>query len=296
MQKNIPIQGEMSIKKENIQRSWYRFSRNPLSIIGLVGICVIIFIAAFAPYIAPSPESAGMYINFSEANKPPGLVHLCGTDEMGRDILSRVFFGFRLSLLMAIIVLSLVVPLGICMGLVAGYFKGSFISTIIMRITDIFLAIPALLLALVVCSILTPGVINAMAAVSIAWWPWYCRMVYGTVSSLKEEFFIQSAEVIGASKTHILFREILPNCLSPILTKMSLDAGVIILIGASISFVGLGAQPPTPDLGSMVAAGCKFLPDQWWISVFPAIAMMFIVLSFNLLGDGICEIFKTGRG
>jgi len=296
MQKNIRIQGEVSIKKENIQRSWYRFSRNPLSIIGLVGICSIIFIAAFAPYIAPSPESAGMYINFSEANKPPDLVHLCGTDEMGRDILSRVFFGFRLSLLMAIIVLSLVVPLGVGMGLVAGYFKGSFISTIIMRITDIFLAIPALLLALIVCSILTPGVINAMAAVSMVWWPWYCRMVYGTVSSLKGEFFIQSAEVIGASKTHILFREILPNCLSPILTKMSLDAGVIILIGASISFVGLGAQPPTPDLGSMVAAGCKFLPEQWWISVFPAIAMMFIVLFFNLLGDGICEIFKTGRG
>ena len=290
MQKGSSGQRELSKRWENIRRNWYKFSRNSLSIIGLVVVCIIVFVAIFAPYISPHPESAGKFINFYEASQSPSLVHLCGTDVFGRDVLTRIFFGYRFSLMMGIVVLSLVVPVGVVLGLIAGYYRDSWLDTVIMRITDIFVAVPPLILALAVCSVLTPGIFHAMMAVSLMWWPWYTRMVYGVASSLKGEFFVQAAEVTGASRTHILFREILPNCIAPIFTKMSLDMGWVILIGASLSFVGLGAQPPTADLGSMVADGSKYLPDQWWIAVFPAFAIMLVVLAFNLLGDGIRDM------
>jgi peptide/nickel transport system permease protein len=296
MLKNMSIQREKSQKWENVKRSWHNYSRSFISVMGIVGILLIVSIAIFANYISPSPESAGVYVNFEEASQPPSLSHICGTDEIGRDILSRIFFGFRISLYMVVIVLSLVVPFGVTMGLIAGYFRNSYIETIIMRITDMFLAIPALLLALVICSLLTPNITNAMLAITVAWWPWYCRVVYGVTTSLKGEAYVWSAEVNGASYTHILFKEILPNCFSPILTKMTLDAGLIILTGATISFVGLGAQPPTPELGSMVSSGCKFLPEQWWISIAPALAIIMVIMCFNFIGDGIVSIFEKGKG
>ena len=190
----------------------------------------------------------------------------------------------------------LVIVFRVIAGLVAGYHRGKWISLLIMRIVDIFVAVPPLLMALVVCSILTPGVFNAMMAVSVSWWAWYGRMVYGIVSSIRGEFYIQAAEVNGASTWHILLKEILPNSLSPIFTKMSLDMAFVILIGSSISFVGLGAQPPTPDLGTMVADGAKFLPEQWWISIFPAFAIVIIVLAFNLMGDGIRDMLGSEKG
>ncbi len=284
------------VYKESLKRYWYNFSRNPLSIIGACTIVVIILSAIFAPYISPYPESAGKYLNFAEANRPPSLEHWCGTDIFGRDILTRILFGFRFSLLMALVVLSLVVPVGVFFGLLAGYYRNTWADTIIMRITDIFVAIPSLVLALAICSVLKPSVFNAMIAVSLMWWPWYTRMVYGVASSLRGEFFVQAAELTGASRMHLLFREIFPNCLSTILTKMSLDVGWVILIGSALSFVGLGAQPPTPDLGSMVANGSRYLPDHWWIAVFPAFAIMLVVLAFNLLGDGVGDMFGTEGG
>jgi peptide/nickel transport system permease protein len=284
------------VYKNNIRRYWYNFSRNPLSIIGLCTVSAIVLAAIFAPFLSPYPESAGNYLNFVEANRPPSLKHWCGTDNFGRDIFSRILFGFRFSLAMAVTVLCLVVPVGVFLGLIAGYYRKTWIDTVIMRITDIFVAIPPLVLALAICSVLKPSVFNAMIAVCFMWWPWYTRMVYGVASSLKGEFFVQAAELTGASRMHLLFREILPNCLSPVLTKMSLDVGWVILIGASLSFVGLGAQPPTPDLGSMVAQGSRYLPDQWWIAVFPAFAIMLVVLSFNLLGDGIGDMFGSEGG
>ena len=276
---------------EGFRRGWYKFSRNPVSVVGLVFVFSISFLAVFAPYVAPYPEHAGRFVNFSEASQPPSWKHLCGTDVFGRDILSRIFFGFRYSLMMGVVVLALVVPPGVVLGLIAGYWRGTWIDTVVMRITDIFLAVPPLILALAVCSVLTPSVFNAMMAVSLMWWPWYTRLVYGLASSLRNEFFVQAAEVVGASRTHILFREILPNCVSSIFTKMSLDMGWVILIGSALSFVGLGAQPPTPDLGTMVADGAKYLPDQWWIAIFPALAIMITVLGFNLIGDGFRDLF-----
>lgn len=281
----------MKQRWEGIKKSWYKFSKNPVSLVGLFFVLLVTFLAIFAPYVAPYPTHAGRVVNFPDANQPPSLRHLLGTDVCGRDVLSRVLFGFRYSLMMGAVVLSLVVLPGVTLGLLAGYYRGTWVDTVIMRITDIFLAVPPLILALAVCSVLTPSIFNAMMAVSLMWWPWYTRLVYGLSSSLRNEFFIQSAEVIGASRFHILFREILPNCVSSIFTKMSLDMGWVILIGSSLSFVGLGAQPPTPDLGTMVADGAKYLPDQWWIAIFPAVGIMITVLGFNLIGDGFRDLF-----
>jgi len=223
----------------------------------------------------------GRYVNFAEAKQPPSLTHPFGTDMYGRDILTRTIYAFRISLLMAFVVILIACPMGI--------------DSLIMRITDIFLSIPPLVLALAICSILPRNLLTTMIAISLIWWTWYCRMVYGLVTSVRGEFFIQSTELVGAGKLHILFNEILPNCLSEILTKMTLDVGAVILIGSSLSFVGLGAQPPTADLGSMIADGINYLPEQWWMAVFPSISLVIIVLGFNLLGDGIHDTFTFGE-
>jgi peptide/nickel transport system permease protein len=280
-------------RRENLRRSWYKFSRNRLSIVGLFTVLLVTFLAIFAPLVAPYPEHASAFVDFANASRGPCREYLFGTDVVGRDIMSRVFFGFRFSLSMGVVVLCLVVPPGVILGLVAGYYQGTWLDTVIMRTTDIFLAVPPLVLALAICSVLTPNLFNAMLAVSLMWWPWYCRLVYGLASTLRNEFFVVSAELVGASKLHILFREILPNCISPIFTKMSLDMGWVILIGSSLSFVGLGVQPPRPGLGTMVADGYKYLPDQWWISVFPALAIVLVVLGFNLLGDGLRDMLAA---
>jgi peptide/nickel transport system permease protein len=278
---------------ENLRRNWYKFSRNRLSIVGLLTVLLVIFLAIFAPVVAPYPQHASAFVDFANASRAPCREYLFGTDVVGRDILSRIFFGFRFSLSMGIVVLCLVVPPGVILGLMAGYYQGRWLDTVIMRVTDIFLAVPPLVLALAICSVLTPNLFNAMLAVSLMWWPWYCRLVYGLASTLRNEFFVVSAELVGASKLHILFREILPNCISPIFTKMSLDMGWVILIGSSLSFVGLGVQPPRPGLGTMVADGYQYLPDQWWIAVFPALAIVVVVLGFNLLGDGLRDMLAA---
>jgi peptide/nickel transport system permease protein len=280
-------------RRESLGRAWYKFSRNPLSIVGGATVLLVTLLAIFAPFVAPYPQHAKPFTDFAHASLPPSWQYLFGTDEIGRDILSRVFFGYRFSLSMGVVVLSLVVPPGVLLGLVAGYYQGTWIDTVIMRVTDIFLAVPPLVLALAIASVLQPNLFNAMVAVSLMWWPWYTRLVYGLASTLRNEFFVSSAEVTGASTAHILFREILPNCISPIFTKMSLDMGWVIIIGSSLSFVGLGVQPPKPGLGTMVASGAKYLPDHWWISVFPALAIVVVVLGFNLLGDGLRDVLAA---
>ena len=189
--------------------------------------------------------------------------------------------------------LLIVVPLGGILGLIAGYWNGKFISNFIMRLADVFLALPALILVMCVSSIMEASLSNAMLALSVSWWPWYTRLVYGIVVSTRNETYIRSAEVLGASRAHILLKEILPNTLSPILTKVTLDMGWAVMAGATLSYVGMGEQPPTPSLGSMVNSGINFLPDQWWMSVFPALAIMIIVLGFNLTGDGIKDMLSS---
>ncbi|MER3484519.1 MAG: D-ala-D-ala transporter subunit [Meiothermus sp.] len=273
-------------------RAWYRFSRNPLSVAGLAIIVLTVLLALLAPFVTPYPKHAVSFTNFSEASLAPSAKYWFGTDTIGRDILTRIVFGFRVSLALGGVVLLLAVPVGVLLGLVAGYFGGR-TETVIMRVTDVFLAIPPLVLALAVLGFLQPNLFNAMMAVTVMWWPWYTRLVYNLTRSIRTEGFVTAAEVIGAPKWHILFREILPNCAPSILTKMTLDMGFVILIGSSLSFLGLGVQPPTPDLGTMVAEGAKYLPDQWWISVFPGIAVLVCVLGFNLLGDGLRDLLDV---
>jgi len=296
MKKTIFSQILYSEKWGNLKRKWYKFSRNPLSIIGLIIVSIILFFAVFAPFLTVHPEAVSKYVNFSEAKQLPSLRYPFGTDIYGRDIFTRVIYAFRISLLMSGVVILIAAPIGVILGVIAGYFYNKWISILIMRTTDVFLSIPPLILALSICSILPRNLLTTMMALSLLWWTWYCRMLYGLVTSIRGEFFIKSAELIGAGKLHILFNEIIPNCLSVIITKMTLDVGAIILIGSSLSFVGFGAQPPTPDLGGMIASGVQYLPDAWWMSVFPSINLLVLVLGFNLLGDGIYDMLTVGRG
>jgi len=272
---------------DSLKKTWYKFSRNWLSVLGLVMVVTIIFLAVFAPYVTPYPQHAGKFVDFKNKNQPPSWQHLMGTDTIGRDILSRIIFSFRNALLMAIVVLSVSVSLGTLTGLTAGYYSGTRVDTVIMRVTDVFISIPPIILALSIAAVLKPTLMNAMIAVTISWWPWYTRMTYSLASSIKNEYYVQAAELTGASKIYILFREILPNCSSSLFTKMALDVGWVTLVGAALSFVGLGEQPPKPALGTMIAEGVERMPGQWWIALFPALAIMFLVLGFNLFGDGI---------
>jgi peptide/nickel transport system permease protein len=280
-------------KYENIKKAWYKFSLNKMSVVGLGIVCLVMILAVFQPLIAPFPEHVGAVVNFKEASIAPNSTYWMGTDVFGRDIMSRIFYAFRGALTMGIGVLVVVVPIGGILGLIAGYWKGKWVSTLIMRITDVFLALPPLILALCVSAILRPTLFNSMMAICVSWWPWYTRLVYGMATTLRNELYVKSAELLGASKGHILFREILPNCLGPIFTKMTLDMGWVILTGASLSFVGLGEQPPIPALGTMVSDGAKFLPAQWWIAIFPALAIMVVVLGFNLMGDGVKDMLSS---
>jgi len=283
-----------SIFWHNLGKNWYKFSRNTLSIIGLVIVLVIIISAIFAPWITPYPEHAGPFVDFKSAGQPPSLQHLCGTDNIGRDIFSRIIFAFRGSLIMAVVVLALAVPPGVLLGLIAGQLQNTWIDIVIMRITDVFLSIPSFILVLAVAVVLKPTLMNAMIAISVTWWAWYTRLVYGMASSIRNEYFVIAADLMGASKFHILFREILPNCLSPVFTKIALDVGWIILMGAALGFLGLGAQPPTPALGQMVSDGANNI-FFWWMPVFPALAIVLAIMSFNLMGDGLRDMLETGR-
>jgi peptide/nickel transport system permease protein len=248
--------------------------------------------AIFAPWIAPHPDHVGSIVNFRARHQPPSAQYWFGTDNVGRDIFTRVLFGYRVSLLLAAVVLAIAVPLGAALGLVAGYF-GGWAEIVIMRLTDIALAIPPLVMALAVTAVLTPNLIHAMFAIAVLWWTWHTRLIFSITRTLRGQEFVEAAQILGASRLHILFRELLPNCASAILVKTSLDFGFVILIGAALSFLGLGVQPPTPDLGTMVASGADFLPDRWWESLLPGTAILFVALGFNLLGDGLRDLYDV---
>lgn len=282
----------MKKRKSGWRRSWYRFWKNYLSIIGLLIVAGVVIMAVCAPWIAPYPEDAGKVVHFDRMLEAPSSDHLFGTDEMGRDILSRIMYGARISLTLGITVLTISLAIGIPLGLIAGFWGGK-VNAIIMRVTDIFLSIPSLVLALAVASILEPTLTNIMIAVSFSWWPWFTRLVQGEVLVLKEEQFVLASQGLGASKWRIAFREVLPNCFSPVIVKATLDFGLVILMGASLGFLGLGAQPPTPEWGTMISEGRGYLPDSWWAATFPGLAILLTGLGFNLLGDGLRDVFDV---
>lgn len=277
---------------DRVGRGWYRFRRNPISLAGATMVLLVIVVAILAPYITPYPEHAGAFTDFIGAFQPPNWKHWFGTDEVGRDVLTRVIFGYRVSLMMVAVVLSLSVPFGVMLGLVAGYFGGR-TETVIMRVTDIFLALPPLVAALAICSAFTPTIEKAMLAVASIWWTWHCRLIASITRSIKTEEFVQSSQVIGSGHFRILIKDILPNCASAIMVKITLDAGFVILVGAGLSFLGLGVQPPKPGLGTMISYGSQHLPMKWWPTVFPSLAIFFLILGFNLLGDGLRDMLDV---
>ena len=281
--------------KQNLKVYWYKFSRNKFSIVGLIIVLIAIFLAVFASAITPYPEHVKEFVNYADAKLPPSAQYIFGTDIFGRDIFTRIIFSFGGALYMSVIVLVISVPVGVILGLVAGYYNETWIDVVIMRITDVFLALPPLILALSIAAVLKPNLTSSMIAVTIMWWPWYTRLIYGMARSLSKEYFVKNAELVGASSMHIVFREILPNCLSPIFTKMALDVGWVILLGAALSFVGLGEQQPTPAFGQMISDGARYMPDLWWMTIFPAFAIAFIILGFNFFGDGVRDMFDRGR-
>ena len=290
----------MSQKTQNKDRaslsnkymSWYRFSSRPSAMIGASIVILVILAAIFAPLIAPYAEHAGSFVDFRNRHLPPSFEHFMGTDNVGRDIFSRTLFGYRVSLMVVAIVLIISVPFGIIVGMTAAYF-GGWVDVVLMRITDISLAIPVLILALAITAISEPGIISMMTSLIVLWWNWHARLTYSLVRSIRNEDFIEAAQLMGDSHISIMWREILPNCISAITVKITLDAGFIILISASLSFLGLGILPPTPDLGTMVVSGSDYLPERWWEAILPGGAILLAILGFNLLGDGLRDMFDV---
>jgi peptide/nickel transport system permease protein len=251
---------------------------------------VFILMAFFAKQVAPYPEEGAGRTNVDNTMLAPSSEHIFGTDRLGRDMLSRVIVGARSALIVPIGVVAFAVLLGAPLGAIAGY-KGGWIDEIIMRITDLFLAFPSLLLAMAIVSALGRGLENAAIALVISWWPWYTRLVRGVTISLRRRYFVEAAQAIGVSDEVIILRHILPNTISPILVQATVDMGTVILAMGGLAFLGLGTQAPNPDWGLMVSEGRSFILDQWWISTFPGISIFIVVLAFNLLGDTLRDIF-----
>jgi peptide/nickel transport system permease protein len=264
--------------------------RDPLSLASTIIIILFILVAVFAPLVAPSPAEGAGKTNVSQRMLPPSGTHPLGTDRLGRDMLSRVIYGARPALIIPIGVVFFAILIGAPLGAIAGY-KGGRLDEVIMRITDMFLAFPSLLLAMAITASLGRGMQNAAIALVISWWPWYTRLVRGVTISLRERYFIEAAQATGVRDSTIILRHILPNTISPILVQATVDLGTVILAMGGLGFLGLGTQPPAPDWGLMVAEGRDFVLNQWWISTFAGLAIFIVVLAFNLLGDTLRDIF-----
>lgn len=265
------------------------FRRNTSAMFGLAIVVVFLVVAAIGPWIVPFPEDATGAVHLDIKLQPPDGTHWFGTDEVGNDVFTRVVLGTRVTLQIACIVTGVAMLIGVPLGMIAGL-VGGWVQEVIMRVTDVFLSVPGLVLAIAIVGALGPGIVNAMLALSLVWWPGYVRLVQAKTLALKNEIYVQAAYSIGASKLRIVFIHILPNCTSPIIVKASMDMGMAILGAASLGFLGLGAQPPFPEWGAMISIARTYLPDWWWYSFFPGLAISLTVLGFNLLGDGLRDI------
>jgi peptide/nickel transport system permease protein len=278
-----------SARWENFSRGLYRFRSNRLSMVGLIMLIFIMIVAVFAPIIAPYPDDATGKTNVTERLQAPSPTHFFGTDKVGRDIFSRVVMGTGLALQVGTVIILLATTIGVTIGAIAGY-SGGWVDDILMRITDIFLTVPALVLAIAMSAALGKGIVNTMIGISLVWWPGFARLTRSLVLSLREEPFVEAAYGIGAGHMRIIFRHILPNAVSPIIIKMTTDFGFAVLTAAAMGFIGLGAQPPTPEWGAMINDGRRFFPDEWWIATFPGLAIWLMVFSWNLIGDGLRDV------
>lgn len=256
---------------------------------GLVIVAAFVAAALIGPWIVPYPEDARGAVHLERKLAAPSAAHWFGTDEVGNDVYTRVILGARVSLQIGLIITVVAAVLGVPLGIVAGH-AGGRLGEVIMRVTDVFLSVPALVLALAVVGALGPGIVNAMIALSLVWWPGYVRLVQGKTLALTQETFVEAARAGGAGRLRIVLVHLLPNCVSPIVVKASMDMGTAILAAASLGFIGLGAQPPYPEWGAMISHGRNYLPTWWWYSTFPGLAIYLTVLGFNLVGDGLRDL------
>ncbi len=272
------------------QHAVYVIRRDPLALFGLCWIALVIVLAVGAPIIAPYPDQGEGRTNAADRLLPPSAQYVLGTDDLGRDLLSRIIYAARPALTAALVVVSIAVIVGAPLGAIAGYF-GGWIDELIMRTTDLFLAFPSLLLAMAIVALLGPSLLNAVIALTVSWWPWYTRLVRGVALTLRQYYFVEAARSIGVPDLVIIARHILPNSVTPILVQATLDIGTVVLATTALAFIGLGTRPPGADWGLMIEEGRKFLHDSWWYSTFPGLMIFVTVLAFNLVGDTLRDIF-----
>ncbi|MEQ8332981.1 nickel transporter permease [Nisaea sp.] len=266
---------------------WLSLTRNPLALLGLAILVMLIAVSALAPWIAPHDPLAQELTNRLQPPGSPG--HLLGTDELGRDILSRIIHGASITLYIVTLVAATAPIVGLVVGTLAGY-VGGWTDTVLMRLTDIFLAFPRLVLALAFVAALGPGIENAVLAIAITSWPPYARLARAETLTVRHQDYISAIRLQGASPVRIIAGHVMPLCLSSVIVRVTLDMAGIILTAAGLGFLGLGAQPPIPEWGAMISAGRKFLLDQWWVATMPGLAIFIVSLGFNLLGDGLRDI------
>ncbi|MBM3571304.1 MAG: ABC transporter permease [Alphaproteobacteria bacterium] len=265
-----------------------KFLRDRAALIGSIIILTLVLCAIFAPVLAPFPDDV---YEFHTANrlKPPDGTHWLGTDRMGSDLFSRILFGARITIMIALIAIGTTVAIGVPIGLIAGYY-GLWPGDLLMRVSDIFLAIPQVVLAIAIAQTLGPSINNVILALSATYWPFWARLVYAETRSVKNEIFIESAIALGASPARVMLLHVLPNIASAIIVRTSIGMGNTILTAAILGFLGLGAPPPTPEWGRMIAESREFLPEAWWYATAPGLAIFLVVMGFNLLGDGLRDI------
>ena len=278
-------QSRMQARLGRAYVTWRQFTANRLAVVGLLIIIALLFTAAFANLIATHDPVVGDLRNARLL--PPGTAeYLLGTDDQGRDIFSRLIYGSRLTLLVIVLVAVISAPIGLIVGTVSGY-AGGWVDATLMRITDIFLAFPKLVLALAFVAALGPGIQNAIIAIAITSWPPYARIARAETLTVRRSDYISAVKLMGASPLRIIVRHVMPLCISSLIVRVTLDMAGIILTAAGLGFLGLGAQPPLPEWGAMIASGRRFILDQWWVAAMPGIAILIVSLGFNLLGDGL---------
>jgi peptide/nickel transport system permease protein len=264
---------------------WIRLWRNRLAISGLALVLGMFAVALFAPWLAPYDPN---HISLKEVLMPPSPAHLLGTDTLGRDVLSRIIFGARVSLLVGFVAVGIATLIGLVVGALAGYY-GGIVDQVLMRVVDLMLCFPTLFLILAVIAVLGPSIWNIMAVIGFTSWMGVARLVRAELLSLKERDFVAAARALGASDYHLIWRHLLPNALTPVMVSATLGVAGAILTESALSFLGLGVQPPTPSWGNILTAGKDNIEIAWWLSVFPGLAILVTVMSYNLLGEGIRE-------
>lgn len=285
-EKSMQPQSRNEALRQNVQRNLRRLVHNPLSVAGLVVVVLLLLIAIFAPLIASHNP---LIQDLNNTLQPPSASHWFGTDEYGRDVFSRLVYGSRITLYVISLVTVIVGPVGLAVGTISGYFGGK-VDTIFMRITDIFISFPSLVLAMAFVAALGPGLDHAVIAIALTAWPPIARLARAETLQLRNADYVVAVQLQGASSTRIILRHIVPMCLSSVVIRLTMNMAGVILTAAGLGFLGLGALPPAPEWGAMISTGRRYMLECWWLVAMPGLAIMLVSLAFNLLGDGLRDV------